>query len=402
MNLFEGKNIIVGVTGGIAAYKTASLVSMLSKTKANVDVIMTKNACNFINPITFESLTGNKCIVDTFDRNFSFEIEHISLAKKTDLIIVAPATANVIAKLSVGIADDMLTTTVLASKCKKIIAPAMNCNMYENSITQKNIENLKREGFLIVEPKEGLLACKDMGKGKMEEPEILFQYMEREIGKSKTLEGKKILISLGATLEPIDPVRYITNHSTGKMGVSLAREGVLRGADVTIVKGNTNLDMPLGTKVIEAKRAREMFETIKDIYEEFDIIVMTAAISDYFPLDYKDEKIKKKDDEENLVITLGKNPDILKFLGENKRSGQYICGFSMETENMVENSKKKLLKKNADLIVANNLKEKGAGFKEDTNLVTFITRDEIKEQELKTKDEVASDIFDFIETKTRK
>lgn len=392
--MFENKSIIIGVSGGIAAYKTAYLVSALSKTAADVNVIMTENACEFIRPIVFETLTGNKCYVDTFDRNFNFDVEHISLAKKADVFLVVPATANVIAKIANGIADDMLTTTFLASKCKKIISPAMNTAMFENQITQNNIAKLKEYGIDVIEPQSGLLACGDTGTGKMPEPGYLFDVIEREIAREKDMLGKKVLVTAGATMEALDPVRFLTNHSSGKMGFAIAKEAMLRGAEVTVVKANTTAEIPNFVNVVEVSSAGDMFNAVKAVSNQQDIIVKAAAVADYTPESYVDSKIKKKDGD--LSIALKRTKDILKYLGENKKEGQFLCGFSMETDNMLKNSKAKLSKKNADMIVANNLKDAGSGFKTDTNAVTLITKNGHKLLELKSKADVAKEIFDEI------
>lgn len=392
--MFENKSIIIGVSGGIAAYKTAYLVSALSKTEADVNVIMTDNACEFISPLVFETLTGNKCYVDTFDRNFKFDVEHISLAKKADIFMIAPATANVIAKIANGIADDMLTTTFLASKCKKIVSPAMNTAMFENQITQDNIAKLKKYEIGVVEPQNGLLACGDTGAGKMPEPDFLFDVIEREIAREKDMLGKKVLVTAGATMESLDPVRFLTNHSSGKMGFAIAKEAMLRGAEVTVVKANTTAEIPNFVKIVEVSSAKDMFGAVTALSNQQDIIVKAAAVADYTPESYVDSKIKKKDGD--LSIPLKRTMDILKYLGENKKEGQFLCGFSMETDNMLENSKAKLSKKNADMIVANNLKDAGSGFKTDTNAVTLITRDGHRSLELKSKAEVAKEIFDEI------
>ena len=392
--MFENKSIIIGVSGGIAAYKTAYLVSALSKTEADVNVIMTENACEFISPLVFETLTGNKCYVDTFDRNFKFDVEHISLAKKADIFMIAPATANVIAKIANGIADDMLTTTFLATKCKKIVSPAMNTAMFENQITQDNIAKLKKYGIGVVEPQNGLLACGDTGAGKMPEPDFLFDVIEREIAREKDMLGKKVIVTAGATMESLDPVRFLTNHSSGKMGFAIAKEAMLRGAEVTVVKANTTAEIPKFVKIVEVSSAKDMFDAVTALSDQQDIIVKAAAVADYTPESYVDSKIKKKDGD--LSIPLKRTMDILKYLGENKKEGQFLCGFSMETDNMLENSKAKLSKKNADMIVANNLRDAGSGFKTDTNAVTLITRDGHRSLELKSKAEVAKEIFDEI------
>lgn len=392
MNL-KGKTILIGVSGSIAAYKAASLVSMLKKQEAEVIVLMTENAKNFINPITFETLTNSKCLIDTFDRNFEFKTEHVSIAKKADLLVIAPVTANVIGKIANGLADDMLTTTVMACKCKKLIAPAMNTNMYENPIVQDNIEKLKRFGYEIIEPNDGLLACGDVGKGKMAEPEEILQYIFKEIAFEKDLLGKKILVTAGPTIEKIDSVRYITNYSTGKMGYSLAKIAMLRGAEVTLISGKTNIVPPKFVNTINVLSAKEMFEAVKNHFENQDIIIKSAAVADFTPKEIFDGKIKKKD--ANLELKLEKTDDILKYVGNHKKN-QFVCGFSMETDDMIENSKEKLLKKNLDMIVANNLRQEGAGFAGDTNIVTIITKDDIQELKLLSKEEVANKILDSI------
>ena len=392
--MFENKTILLGITGGIAAYKMAYVASALSKTEANVEVVMTKNAKEFISPLTFETLTGNKCYTDTFDRDFSWDVKHISLAKKADVILIAPATANVIAKLAHGIADDMLTTTVLAATCHKIVAPAMNTNMLLNPITQDNIKKLKDYGFEVIEPASGYLACGDTGAGKMPEPEELISYLEKAIGREKDLAGKKVLVTAGATRESLDPVRFITNHSSGKMGFAIAKEAMMRGAEVTLVKGFATAKVPDFVNVVEVADAEEMFKAVTKAAGKMDIIIKAAAVADYTPITFSDQKVKKKDGD--LSIPLKRTKDILMHLGENKKKGQFICGFSMETENMLENSQAKLEKKNADMIVANNLKESGAGFGTDTNKVTFITKDGAFPQELATKEMVAAVIFDRI------
>lgn len=390
--MLKGKTIIVGISGGIAAYKIANLCSLLVKQNADIHVIMTKNATQFIAPLTFETLTGNKCIIDTFDRNFEFDVKHISIAKSADLIMLAPATANLIAKLSNGIADDMLTTTVLASKAKKLVAPSMNTNMYENPITQDNISKLKHYGFSIIEPDTGLLACKDVGKGKLPEPEVLCDYILHEIAKPKDMQGLKVIVTAGACAESLDPVRFISNHSTGKMGFAIARECALRGAHVTLIAARTQAPPPRFCEIVAARSASEMFDELAERFTGCDLLFKTAAVTDYTPANYCDEKIKKSDDE--FVIKLKKTQDIIKYLGTKKMSNQVICGFSMETENMLENSRKKLINKNLDMIVANNLKTEGAGFACDTNVVTIITKDEMKELPLMSKASVSKDIVD--------
>lgn len=392
--LLENKTVLLGVTGGIAAYKSASLASKLVKAGAEVRVIMTENATNFINPITFESLTGHKCVVDTFDRNFEFKVEHVALAQKADVIIIAPATANVMAKLAYGLADDMLTTTVLASKAPKIIAPAMNTGMYENPATQHNIEVLKGYGMEVITPASGYLACGDVGAGKMPEPEDLYEHILRTCAYPKDMIGLKVLVSAGPTQESIDPVRYITNHSSGKMGYSIAKACMLRGADVTLVSGPTALDYPPFVEVVPVTTAKDMYEAITSRSNEMDIIIKAAAVADYRPSQIADEKVKKSDDA--MSIPLERTDDILKYLGEHKPEGQFLCGFSMETQNMLENSRKKLAKKNLDMIVANNLKVAGAGFQTDTNVVTLITKDTELELPLMDKEEVAHYLMDEI------
>lgn len=392
--MLTGKNIVLAVTGSIAAYKIAGLASTLKKLNGNITVLMTQNATNFINPITFETLTENKCLIDTFDRNFQYNVEHVSLAKMADVVLVAPASANVIGKLANGIADDMLTTTVMACKCKKIIAPAMNTNMYENPIVQDNIEKLKRFGMEVITPDTGHLACGDTGMGKMPSEETLLSYILKEVQCEKDMKGKKVLVTAGATREKIDPVRYITNHSTGRMGYAIAKAAMLRGAEVTLVTGKTSL-MPLPfVRTIEIESAEDMYNAVMSNAASSDIIVKAAAVADYRPKKPADNKIKKKDEE--MLIELERTKDILKTLGENRRDNQFICGFSMETENMVENSREKLYKKSIDMIVANNLKTAGAGFGTDTNIVTFITREETVEKPIMTKDEVAHEILSYI------
>ena len=392
--MLKNKTVLLGVSGGIAAYKTASLASRLVKEGAEVHVIMTEHACNFINPITFETLTGNKCIVDTFDRNFQHNVEHVALAKKADVFLVAPATANVMAKLAHGLADDMLTTTFLASKCPKLAAPAMNTAMFENPVTQDNMRLLRSYGVEVIAPAAGWLACGDTGSGKMPEPEVLFHYIERAVACEKNLKGKKVLVTAGATRESIDPVRFITNHSSGKMGFALARECMLRGAEVTLVKASATAEPPMFVDIVEVESAADMFEAVTGRAPEQDIIITAAAVSDYTPAVVSDQKVKKKDGD--LSIAMKRTKDILKYLGEHKREGQFLCGFSMETENMLENSRAKLHRKNADMIVANNLKDAGAGFGTDTNLVTLITEEEVDQLELMGKEEVARAIIDKI------
>lgn len=396
MNNLEGKCVVLGVSGSIAAYKIASLASALKKLKADVTVIMTRNATNFINPITFETLTGNKCLVDTFDRNFQYSVEHVELAKRADIFMLAPASLNVIGKIASGIADDMLTTTIMACKCPKYISPAMNTNMYENPILQDNLKKLAGYGYHIIDPASGYLACGDTGAGKMPEPEVLLEYILQEISCEKDLMGKSVLITAGPTQEAIDPVRFITNHSTGKMGFSIARNCVRRGAKVTIVLGPVSLEPPMFCEIVKVKSAAEMAEAVKSRMDDYDIIIKTAAVADYRPCNVASEKIKKTDGDTDTVIQLERTEDILSYVGHHKKEGQFICGFSMETENMLENSKKKLTKKNADMIVANNLKVDGAGFGTDTNVVTLITADEVKELELMSKEDVAREIVNEI------
>ncbi len=394
--MLTGKTVVLGVTGSIAAYKMANLTSMLVKQHADVYVLMTKNATNFIHPITFETLTNHKTLVDTFDRNFNYNIEHVSLAKKADIVLVAPASANVIGKIANGIADDMLTTTVMACKCKKLIAPAMNTQMFENPIVQDNLKKLEHYGMTVIQPAVGLLACKDVGAGKLPPEEELMDYILQEIRFEKDLVGKKLLITAGPTVESIDPVRFISNHSTGKMGYALARVAAERGADVTLISGPVNLQAPRFVKLVPVVSAQDMFEAVKAHSAEADIIIKAAAVADYTPEVVADEKIKKSDGEAELKLK--RTTDILKWLGENRVVGkkQFLCGFSMETEHMVENSRAKLEKKNLDMIVANNLKVPGAGFGVDTNVVTLITRSETKELPQMSKEEVAAGILNEI------
>lgn len=394
-----GKNIVLAVTGSIAAYKIAGLASMLKKLDANITVLMTENATNFINPITFETLTGNKCLVDTFDRNFQYNVEHVALAKQADVVMIAPASANVIGKIANGIADDMLTTTVMACACKKMIAPAMNTQMYRNPIVQDNLEKLKRFGYEVIAPVTGFLACGDVGVGKMPSENELLQYILRECACEKDMEGMKVLVTAGPTMEKIDPVRFVSNHSSGKMGYALARNCMLRGANVTLVTGKTSLEPPMFVNVIPVVSAEDMYEAVMDCFDGQDIVIKAAAVADYRPKNPADEKVKKKDGE--LVIELEKTTDILKTLGERKDK-QFLCGFSMETENMLENSREKLRRKNLDMIVANNLKTKGAGFGTDTNIVTILTEQDTKELEIMSKDEVAGVIVDNILERIKK
>lgn len=392
--MLKGKTVLLGVTGSIAAYKIANLASMLMKLRCNVHVIMSQNATNFINPITFETLTNNRCLVDTFDRNFQYNVEHVSLAKQADVMLIAPATANVIAKLAHGLADDMLTTTCLACTCKKIVSPAMNTQMLGNPITQDNLQTLRHYDFEVIDPASGMLACGDIGAGKMPEPEVLLDYILKEIACKKDMEGMNVLVTAGPTQEVLDPVRYITNHSTGKMGYALAENAMLRGADVTLVTGPTNLKKPSFVNVVEVTSAQDMYEAVTSHADTQDIIIKAAAVADYRPASVCDEKIKKT--EGDASIPLERTRDILGFLGTHKKEDQFLCGFSMETENMLENSRKKLEKKNLDMIVANNLKTAGAGFGTDTNAVTLITRTDETELELMSKSEVASRILDEI------
>lgn len=391
--MLTGKTVVLGVTGGIAAYKMPNVARMLKKMHCNVHVIMTQNATNFITATTFETLTGNKCLIDTFDRNFEFSVEHVAIAKQADLVLIAPATANVIGKIAGGIADDMLTTTVMACTCKILIAPAMNHNMYHNSIVQENIEKLKRHGYEIIDPICGMLANGDTGDGKLPSEETLVSYVVRELAHEKDLHGKKVLVTAGPTQEAIDPVRYITNHSTGKMGYALAEAAMLRGAEVTLISGPTAIEPPMFVNVIPIISAQEMFEKVATNATENDIIIKAAAVADYRPKEVCDEKIKKSD--HDTEIELERTTDILAYLGKNKGK-TFLCGFSMETENMLENSRRKLDKKNLDMIVANNLKDKGAGFGVDTNLITIITRDQELQLELMSKQDAANCILDEI------
>ena len=394
----EGKTVLLGVTGSIAAYKIAYLASALKKRRADVHVLMTKNATNFINPITFETLTGNKCLVDTFDRNFQFQVEHVSIAKKADVVMIAPASANVIGKLAHGIADDMLTTTIMACKCKKFISPAMNINMFENPVVQDNLKILEHYGYEVIAPASGYLACGDTGAGKMPEPETLLAYIEREAACEKDLKGKKILVTAGPTQESIDPVRYITNHSSGKMGYAIAKAAMLRGADVTLVSGRTAIEPPMFVKVVPVVTAKDMYEAVTSVSDEQDIIIKAAAVADYRPAKVSDEKVKKSDGQ--MSIELERTDDILKFLGEHKRDGQFLCGFSMETQNVIGNSRAKLTKKNLDMVAANNVKVEGAGFQGDTNVLTLITQDEEVSLPLMSKEDAALKILDKILTLT--
>ena len=397
--MLKGKTVLLGVTGSIAAYKMANVASMLMKMHAHVHVLMTQTATYFINPITFETLTGNKCLVDTFDRNFEFSVEHVSLAKQADVFLVAPATANVIGKIANGLADDMLTTTFMACKCPKIISPAMNTQMYENKIVQDNIEKCKAYGMQIITPDSGRLACGDVGSGKLPSEEVLVDAILKEIRHEKDMTGLSVLVTAGATKEPLDPVRFISNHSTGKMGFAIARCAMERGAEVTVVAASTSAPEPPYVNIVRVGSAAEMFEACKEYAPESDIVIKAAAVADYTPASVADEKIKKNDSD--LSLALSKTQDILAYLGQNKKEGQFLCGFSMETENMLENSKKKLVKKNLDMIVANNLKVAGAGFGTDTNIVTLISADDTNELPMMSKDEVAYEILSVIKERMR-
>ena len=389
--MLRGKTVLLGVTGGIAAYKAAALASALVKLHAAVEVVMTEHATEFITPLTFEQLTGRRTMVNTFDRNFSHQVEHISLAQRTDLVIVAPATANICGKLAHGLADDMLTTTILACKCPKLIAPAMNTNMYENPVTQDNLQLLRHYGWEVIEPASGRLTCGAVGKGKMPEPETLVQHILRQLAMEKDLAGKKVLVTAGPTREALDPVRYLSNHSTGKMGYAIAKMAMLRGAEVTLVSGPTALTPPPFVRVVQVASAKEMFEAVKACSADADFIFKAAAVADYTPADYSDEKIKKQDGDLSIPVT--RTQDILAWLGKNRREHQVICGFSMETENLVENSRLKLQKKGVQMICANNLKQAGAGFGVDTNIITLITAEETVELPLMSKEEAACAIL---------
>lgn len=392
--MLQGKNIILGVSSSIACYKSAYLARALIKKGANVQVVMTKNATQFLTPLTFEQLTGRKCLVDTFDRNFEIKVEHISLAQWADACLIAPASANVLAKMAHGIADDMLTTTVLACDCPKLAAPAMNTRMYENPATRENLETLRRHGFTLVEPEEGFLACGDVGKGKLANEEVILDYLEAAIGAEKDFNGKRVLVTAGPTREALDPVRFLTNHSTGKMGYAIAKAAFLRGAKVTLVTGKTETPKPRFVDVVEVVSARQMYEAVMSRAEEQDILIMAAAVADYRPQNIAAEKIKKMDGDS--VLPLERTDDILASAGAARRPGQFLCGFSMETEHMLENSRKKLEKKNIDMIVANNLRQEGAGFGVDTNIVTLITKDSEESLPMLSKDEVALKILDAI------
>lgn len=390
--MLQGKTVVLGVTGSIAAYKIANLASMLVKLHADVHVIMTRNATNFINPITFETLTSNKCLVDTFDRNFQFNVEHVALAQRADIFMVAPASANVIGKIAGGIADDMLTTTIMACKAPKLIAPAMNTNMFENLIVQDNLKKLEKYGYEVITPATGYLACGDTGAGKLPSEEVLLSYIAKELHYRKDMIGKKVVVTAGPTREALDPVRYISNHSTGKMGYAIAKCAMERGADVVLITGETLIPKPPFVQIIPVVSAKDMFEAVKEYASDADFIIKAAAVADYTPENIASDKIKKSDDD--MSISLVRTTDILKYLGENKKQGQIICGFAMETKDLLENATKKLKAKNADMIVANNLKVEGAGFGTDTNLVTLIKKDETKDLPLLSKDDVAKAILD--------
>lgn len=390
--MLKGKTVLLGVTGSIAVYKICNLARMLTKLGADVHVAMTPNSLNFVHPLTFETLTQNKCLIDTFDRNFEYSVEHVSIAKKADVVMIAPASANVIGKIANGIADDMLTTTVMACTCRKIIAPAMNHNMLHNPIVQDNINKLKKFGYEIIEPVRGMLANRDIGDGKLPDEDNLLEYIIREIAFEKDLQGRKILITAGATRESIDPVRFITNHSSGKMGFALARAAMLRGADVTLVAAHTDVEPPMFVNLIKVNSAEDMFNAVRDNFESMDIIIKAAAVADYTPVAAAESKVKKSDNDMN--IPLKRTKDILKYIGENKKENQIICGFSMETDNLIENSVKKLKSKNADMICANSLRKSGAGFGTDTNIITLITKNGNQELELMSKFDAANIILD--------
>ena len=394
MENLSGKTVLLGITGGIAAYKMANVASALRKTGAEVHCILTQNATQFITPLTFETLSNNRCIVDTFDRNFQYDVAHVSLAKKADVILIAPATANVIAKLAHGLADDMLTTTVLASRCPKLIAPAMNTAMLENPATQENLATLRRYGFTVIEPATGMLACKDVGSGKLPEPEVLCEEIYRVIAREKDLQGLHITVTAGPTQESLDPVRFLTNHSSGKMGYAIAREAMLRGADVTLISGPVALNAPLGVKLVNITTAQEMLEGVQAALPQTDVLIMAAAVADYRPAVVADQKMKKG--EGDMSIPLERTGDVLGWVAQNRHPGLFVCGFSMETEHMLENSQKKLTKKKLDMIVANNLKTQGAGFGVETNVVTLITQDWVEELPLLGKDEVAGKLLTAI------
>ena len=392
--MLTGKTVLLGVSSSIAAYKICNLARMLTKLGADVHVAMTENAQNFVHPLTFETLTQHKCLIDTFDRNFEYSVEHVSIAKKADVVMIAPATANVIGKIANGIADDMLTTTVMACTCKKIIAPAMNHNMFHNPIVQENIEKLRRHGYEIIEPVKGMLANRDIGDGKLPDEETLLEYIVREAAFEKDLAGKRVLVTAGATRESIDPVRFITNHSSGKMGFAIARAAMLRGADVTVVAAHTDVEPPMFVNVVPVQSAEDMFNAVTERSDDMDIIIKAAAVADYTPVTTADSKIKKSDGD--MKIELKRTKDILKHLGQNRREGQFICGFSMETDNVIENSRKKLSSKNVDMICANSLRTAGAGFGTDTNVITMITAENDEELEIMTKFDAANKILDKI------
>lgn len=394
--MLKGKTILLGVSSSIAAYKMCNVARMLTKLGAEVHVSMTQNATNFVHPLTFETLTQNKCLIDTFDRNFQYSVEHVAIAKKADLVLIAPATANVIGKIANGIADDMLTTTVMACTCPILVSPAMNHNMLHNSIVQENIEKLKRHGYKIIEPVKGMLANRDIGDGKLPDEDTLVEYILREIAFEKDLTGKKVLVTAGATRESIDPVRFITNHSSGKMGFAMAKAAMLRGADVTVVAAHTEVEPPMFVDVVKVQSAEDMFNAVKSRMNDVDIIIKAAAVADYTPVTTADHKIKKSDDD--MSISLKRTTDILKYIGENRRGGQVICGFSMETDNVIENSRKKLISKNCDMICANSLKKDGAGFGTDTNIITMITADCDEELELMSKFDAANVILTKIKS----
>ncbi|MCI6296896.1 MAG: bifunctional phosphopantothenoylcysteine decarboxylase/phosphopantothenate--cysteine ligase CoaBC [Clostridiales bacterium] len=394
MENLQGKCVLLGITGGIAAYKIANVASGLRKAGATVHVIMTENATRFITPLTFETLTNNRCVVDTFARDFQYDVKHISLAKAADLILIAPATANVIAKLANGLADDMLTTTVLAARCKKLVAPAMNTAMLENPITQDNLAKLKKYGFGIIEPAVGMLACKDVGSGKLPEPETLLDCIAMELAREKDMAGLHVTVTAGPTQEALDPVRYLTNHSTGRMGYAIAREAMLRGADVTLISGPTALKPVPGVKTVDVVSAKDMFEAVQAALPETDILIKAAAVADYRPVSIAEDKIKKQDGD--MAIPLERTDDILGWVAEHRHPGLFVCGFSMETRDMIENSRKKLARKHLDMIAANNLKVAGAGFGVDTNVVTILTADGIQELPLMGKDQVAAKLLDAI------
>ncbi|MBE6876761.1 MAG: bifunctional phosphopantothenoylcysteine decarboxylase/phosphopantothenate--cysteine ligase CoaBC [Ruminococcus sp.] len=392
--MLKNKTVLLGVTGSIAAYKIANLARMLKKLHCNVHVLMTQNATQFINPVTFETLTENKCLIDTFDRNFQYSVEHVALAKQADVVMIAPASANVIGKIANGIADDMLTTTVMACPCKKIISPAMNHNMFHNPIVQDNISKLEHFGYEIIKPDKGMLANGDIGDGRMPEESVLLEYILKEIAHKKDLTGKKILITAGATQEAIDPVRFITNHSTGKMGFAIAKAAMQRGAEVTLIAGHTEIEPPMFVKLIRIKSAQDMFEAVTEISGQQDIIIKSAAVADYTPVMTAEHKVKKSD--ADIKIELKRTQDILKYLGEHKPEQQFLCGFSMETENVIENSRKKLISKNCDMICANSLTAEGAGFGTDTNILTLITKDSETELPKLSKEEASHRILDKI------